>query len=431
MQMPSLRDALHPRLLMVFIFGLCSGFPWVLHGSAMSGWLADSGTSRTAIGLFGAVALTYSLSVIWAPLVDRFALPLPGGRGQRISWICTMLALVVALGWAMSALDPRTQLWHLALLALLMALASSIMDIAIDAYRVDNLPQNLVPLGAAAATGGWWTGFSLVGSLAFYLSGSESAWPLALRTLCAIGLGVCVLIWLAAPKEAAIDRRSLYQEQLRAHGGAFWGHIYSTMILPFADLVRRQGPVLLALLALFLLSFKIGEAFLGRMSIVFYREMGYSNEQIAIYSKLINWFVTILFSVLAALVNIRLGVVRGLFVGGLAMAATNLLFAAIALTGPSVPMLAVAVVLDGFTSALSTVMLVSFITHLTNKTFSATQYTMLAAISTLGRNLLASGSGMVVDGMGGDWAAFFVLTCLMVVPSLVILRIMARRLPQG
>ena len=46
----------------------------------------------------------------------------------------------------------------------------------------------------------------------------------------------------------------------------------------------------------FILIFKLGEAFLGRMSIQFYREVGFSNDQIAEYSKLIGWGATMAFT---------------------------------------------------------------------------------------------------------------------------------------
>lgn len=172
---------------------------------------------------------------------------------------------------------------------------------------------------------------------------------------------------------------------------------------------------------LFIFLFKIGEAFLGRMSLVFYKEIGFSNSDIGTYSKLLNWWVTILFSLVGGLVNIRYGVYRGLMTAGIAMAASNLMFAWIAQTGPNVTLLAAAVIVDGFTSAWSTVAMVAFISLLCNRAFSATQYALMASLSVAGRTFLAAGSGFVVDTLNGNWSLFFIATALMVLPSLYFL----------
>ena len=136
---------------------------------------------------------------------------------------------------------------------------------------------------------------------------------------------------------------------------------------------------------------------------------------------MLNWWVTIVFSIIGGLVNIRYGIFRGLFIAGIAMAASNLMFAWMAEIGPHKGWFVVTIVLDGFTSAWSTVAMVAFISLLCNRAFSATQYALMASLSVASRTLLASASGILVDAMGGNWALFFVLTALMVIPSLVIL----------
>jgi len=164
------------------------------------------------------------------------------------------------------------------------------------------------------------------------------------------------------------------------------------------------------------------------MSIVFYKEVGFSNTDIALYSKLISWWVTIAFSLIGSLVTIRYGILKGLFIGGLAMGASNLMFAAVAMVGPDKLMLVSAVVVDGFTSAWSTVAFVAFLSMMCNRAFTASQYALMASLGTLGRTLLASFSGVLVDYLEGDWALFFVMTALMVLPSLLLLYRIRHRL---
>jgi PAT family beta-lactamase induction signal transducer AmpG len=195
----------------------------------------------------------------------------------------------------------------------------------------------------------------------------------------------------------------------------------TAFIAPLREFFSRNGVKFAISLLSFILLFKLGEAFLGRMSIVFYKEVGFSNTEIGTYSKLLTWWLTIIFALAGGLVNAKLGLVKGLFISGIAMACTNLIFALIAIIGPEVKLYAVAVVLDGFAAAWSTVAFVSFISLMCNHAFSATQYALMASLSNLGRTTLSSVSGQIVDWMNGNWSLFFVMTTVMVIPSLVIL----------
>ena len=201
-----------------------------------------------------------------------------------------------------------------------------------------------------------------------------------------------------------------------------------SFIEPLVEFFRRNGVQLALAILLFIFLFKIGEAFLGRMSIVFYKEIGFSNTDIALYSKLVSWWVTILFSLLGSLVTIRYGILRGLFVGGLAMGASNLMFSLVAFVGPSKILLVSAVVVDGFTSAWSTVAFVAFLSMMCSRAFTASQYALMASLGTLGRTFIASYSGVLVDYLVGNWTLFFALTSVMVVPSLLLLYRIRHRL---
>ena len=157
------------------------------------------------------------------------------------------------------------------------------------------------------------------------------------------------------------------------------------------------------------------------MSVVFYKEIGFSKSDIALYSKTFGWITTVLFTLLGGLFTIRSGIVKSLFVAGILMASTNLLFSGLAMSEKSYPFFALAVILDDVTAAFATVAFVTFISLLVDRNYTATQYAALASIGNLGRTTLGSSSGAVVDWLNGDWSIFFVITCLMVIPSLVLL----------
>ena len=174
----------------------------------------------------------------------------------------------------------------------------------------------------------------------------------------------------------------------------------------------------------------VGEAMLGRMSLVFYGEIGFSAEQIALYSKFFGGIVTAVFSLMGAVINTRFGVVKGLFVGGVAMASSNLLFALMAVTGPDVNLLLLTMLVDNFSAAFATVAFISFISYFTSRTYTGTQYALMSSVSNFGRTTLAASSGVVVDSLGGDWALFFILTALMVIPGLLLLLWIGKQIQQ-
>ena len=197
--------------------------------------------------------------------------------------------------------------------------------------------------------------------------------------------------------------------------------IGSTIGGPIISFFKKNGfSIAIAILG-FVFLFKVGEAFLGRMSIIFYKEIGFSKTDIAIYSKTLGWITTVIFTLLGGLFVIRSGVLKAMFLAGIMMASTNLLFSILAWSGKSEILFAVAVIFDDIAAAFATVAFVAFISLLVDRAYTATQYALLASIGTAGRTTLASSSGALVDWLNGDWGTFFVLTALMVIPSLILL----------
>lgn len=437
------------RLLWIFLMGCSSGFPWVLIGSNMSGWLKDEGLSRAAIGYFGSIFAVYAFNFLWAPLVDRVRLPVLGALGQRRSWIflCQglMLLMIIAItqadpSGAYNAMgEPITEggkipgLVYISLIALMIAIASATQDIAIDAFRIDQFnpsETDKMPPASAMAVVGWWTGYSLPGYLAF-VNADSMGWSGVYAVMAGV-MGLLMLFTLMVREPE--DRRSQLQRSMEVQYhqrfglGRVGSWIAVTVVEPFADFFRRNGVGIALTLLSFIFLFKVGEAFLGRMSVVFYKEVGFSNEQIGEYTKMLGWVATVVFTLIGSAINVRFGVLRGLMIGGIAMAASNLMFALIAQLGPIEWLFAATIIVDNFTTAFSTVAFVAFLTALTGRAFSATQYALLASLGNLGRTTLASFSGTMVDSLAGNWTIFFIITTLMVIPSLLMLWLLRDKL---
>ena len=434
------------RMARILLLGVVSGFPWVLIGSSLNLWLKEDGLSRSTIGWAGLIFGVYAFNFLWAPLIDRVRIPwLTGRLGQRRAWIVTLQAVIVACLLLWSAVDPTANLAAVVGIGLAIAVASATQDIAVDALRIEQVgttEAEAMAAGAATAVVGWWTGYKLGGivaletATAFQNAGVEDYWQ---ATFVALGaLVVLTNVGLLFVREQGTAERMAVQaaeesciaSRLGVSGGlgraAAW--LGGTVASPLLSFFRRNGFAIALTVLGFIFLFKIGEAFMGRMSLVFYKEIGFSKSEIALYSKGLGWVTTVTFTVLGGFFAIRMGLVRAMLLSGVAMASTNLLFAALAWAGKSEALFAAAVVMDDLTSAFATVIFVAFISMLVDRTYTATQYALLASIGTAGRTLFAASSGALVDWLDGDWGTFFVITTLMVLPSLVCLWAIRRKL---
>jgi len=427
------------RMIRILLLGIISGFPWVLIGSSLSLWLKEDGLSRSTIGWAGLIFGVYAINYLWAPIIDRIRIPwLTNKIGHRRGWIVTMQFIILISLVCWSVVDPTANLGLVITIGLIIAIASATQDITVDALRIEQIGENegtSMQAGAAMAVVGWWTGYKLGGVIAlnaaeyFQNAGFENYWQITFLILgiviiaCNIGLMFVHEPQPTERQEAQKRTDKIIEEKLGASNiatqSAAW--ISGTIAGPIISFFKKNGfKIALGILG-FVFLFKIGEAFLGRMSIVFYKEMGFSKGDIALYSKGIGWITTVIFTLLGGLFAIRSGVVKAMFVSGILMAATNLLFAALAWSGKSEWLFAVAVLLDDIAAAFATVAFVAFISLMVDRTYTATQYALLASVGTLGRTTLAASSGELVDWLNGDWGIFFVITTIMVIPSLILL----------
>jgi PAT family beta-lactamase induction signal transducer AmpG len=428
------------------LLGLISGFPWVLIGSALSLWLKEDGLSRSTIGWAGLIFGVYAINFLWAPLIDRIHIPwLTARLGHRRAWIVLMQSVILICLVIWSRSDPVAGLTGVITIGLVIAIASATQDITIDALRIEQVNStegSAMAAGAAVAVVGWWTGYKLGGvaalttAQAFENAGVADYWQATFLVLGMVVI-VCNIALMFVSEPPPVDRAAtqLHDETLirsRLHFSGLLAGLVTwlggTLVAPLSSFFRRNGVAIALAVLGFIFLFKIGEAFLGRMSIIFYKEIGFSKADIAFYSKGIGWVTTVLFTLLGGLFAARAGLVRAMFLSGILMALTNLLFSVLAWSGKSEGLFALAVVMDDLTGAFATVTFVAFISMLVDRTYTATQYALLASIGTAGRTLFASSSGSLVDWLDGDWGIFFVITAVMVLPSLACLWMIRRQL---
>ena len=434
------------RMIKILLLGAISGFPWVIIGSSLSLWLKEDGLSRSTIGWAGLIFAVYAFNYLWAPIIDRVRIPwLTNKIGHRRGWIVLMQTIILISLIFWSVINPILNLSLVISIGLIIAIASATQDITVDALRSEQIGETegkSMQAGAAMAVVGWWTGYKLGGLVAltsaefFQNLGFENYWQITFLVL-GIIIIACNIGLMFINETLQIDRSELQNEtdkMIESKLGSSnlltktiaW--LTSTVVGPIISFFKKNGfNIALAILA-FIFLFKIGEAFLGRMSVIFYKEIGFTKSDIALYSKGLGWLTTVIFTLLGGLFAIRSGVIKAMFVSGILMASTNLLFSLLAWSGKSELLFAIAVIFDDMAAAFATVAFVAFISMLVDRTYTATQYALLASIGTAGRTTLAASSGALVDWLNGDWGIFFIITAIMVIPSLIFLYMIKHKL---
>ena len=434
------------RMLKILLLGAISGFPWVLIGSSLSLWLKEDGLSRSTIGWAGLIFGVYAFNYLWAPLVDRIQIPLLTKRvGHRKGWIILMQLFILISLILWSVINPSENLAIVITIGLIIAIASATQDITVDALRIEQIGHNedkSMAAGAAMAVVGWWTGYKLGGVFSLFSAqyfqdlGFDNYWQLTFLILGMLVISMNIGLMFIDEADHT-DRQQKQKESDQLISNKFKNEnlftdfvtwIGSTVGGPIISFFKKNGFSIALGILCFVFLFKVGEAFLGRMSIIFYKEIGFTKTDIAIYSKTLGWITTVIFTLLGGLFVIRSGVLKAMFLAGIIMASTNLLFSVLAWSDKSELLFAIAVVFDDIAAAFATVAFVAFISLLVDRAYTATQYALLASIGTAGRTTLASSSGALVDWLNGDWGIFFILTALMVIPSLILLWIMRKKL---
>jgi len=384
------------RVGMLAALGFASGLPLVMSGQTLSAWMATVGVDIKTIGLLTLVSLPYSLKFLWAPLLDRYALPF---LGRRRGWMAlTQLGLCGAI-WFESSVNPKATPSTMAVAALLVAMLSASQDIVSDAYRTDVLPAAERASGTSTFIFGYRIAMLVSGMGALALS-DYLPWPMVFRLIALLMLPAVVVTWLSPEPEVVRPPRT----------------ISAAFIRPFADFFSRPR----ALLVLgFVMFYKFGDYIASNLSVPFLITLDFSRTEIAALSKAIGFGAMTLGILLGGGLVSKLGLRRALFLFGALSAATNSGYLALAIVGKNHLLLAGAIGVHNLCAGLADAAFIAYLTGLCNKSFSATQFALLSSASTLAGRTLGATAGFVVDAAG--WAGFFGAAMAMAVPALVLL----------
>jgi len=409
---------LKPRVLIVILLGFSSGLPLALSGATLAIWMTESGVNLRTIGLYALVGLPYTLKFLWAPLVDALDIPfLSRTLGRRRGWLIFSQILLTAAILFLAIQNPSVSLWPVALGAVMVATASATQDIVIDAFRVESLDTSEQAAGMAGYVAAYRIGMLASGAgviaLAAWLEyigvSHETVWMwgfFAAAALMIIGIFASLL---ATEPEAPADVIDKKRDPI--------SRVVLTAVEAFTEFLTR--PLAIAVL-LFVLLFKFCDAFAGVLTGPFIIDIGFDKATYAAVVKGVGLASALIGGFAGGIVARALPLSTSLWVGGILQTVSNLAFAWLALIGPSVPALTVAVIFENFTGAIGTVIFVAYLSALCGvRAHTATQFALLTALAAVGRTTLSSGGGFVAESTGWFW--FFVISALVAIPSFILL----------
>jgi PAT family beta-lactamase induction signal transducer AmpG len=404
----AVRSYLQPRTATMLVLGSACGLPFLTIANTLGLWLTDSKVSMTDIGLFAYTLLPYSLKFVWAPILDQVKLPgLYPLLGKRRSWmlVAQVGILIAFVGLWLS--DPQTELFRVAMFALLLGFSGASQDISVDAWRIEVAP----PEEQGTMLGAYQLGYRLTAlataALAPYLAQLMS-WHAGLIFLgCLIFLGMAATLLSRRPPEQDARAEAKQAEKtlnLTGRIGAAIGWLYGAVIAPFVDFFRHHrwaGLLILAMIG----TYRLPDFVMGTMARPMYRQ-SFSLIEIGTMSGLIGVWVTIAGALIGGFFVFRFGILRSLVIALVLVIAGNLMYALLAASGHNVPIFAIAIAVENIASGFAGTALLAYMSSLTNRAFTATQYALFSSFYALPGKLLGGLSGFLVDWFAHHRQAF-------------------------
>jgi len=396
-----------PSALTMALLGFGSGLPFLLIASqTLSTRLRDVGLDLGSIGLISLASFFYLLKFVWAPLLDRYAFPLTAFLGRRRSWLLVSQALVLVGLVALAFVRPEQGVAPLVVWVLVASFAGATQDSVVDAYRIEIAPETAQAALAATYTLGYRIGLILAGAGALYLAQYEG-WIVAYLAMASLMLLPILTTLLCREPEQpvqAVQRRIDVRE---------------AFLQPITGFFKRNGvPLAVALLA-FVGLFKFPDQVIGVMAGPFYLDSGFDKADIATVSKLFGVWVGIAGAFAGGIAVAAFGFRRMLLLAALGVALSNLAFLVMAYNPGQLWAFYVALSADNLFQGFAGTVLVAFMSSLTDRNFTATQYALLVSLANLPGKFVGGVSGYIVEAT--SYSMFFILSSVTVVPTLLLL----------
>jgi PAT family beta-lactamase induction signal transducer AmpG len=390
------------RILICTVIGFSSGLPLFVFLNLIPAWADAYHLDIKTIGLLTLLQIPYVFKPLWAPFLDFFQFR---QYGRRRTWLIILpLMLVIALGM-LGTLQPDSQLPLISLVGIMISFLSASLDIVIDAYRREILPDNELGLGNTIHVNAYKLAGLVPGSLAFILADrlpwSVVFWIVALFMLPCVILAIVV----REPELRQIPPRTLT----------------AAFIEPLQEFFNRKGVKAGIALIAFIFFYKLGDSLATSLATKFYLDMGYTKTQIGAVAKVAVLWGGLIGGFVGGFAMLKISIHRALWIFGVAQLLVIPLFAWLSMqTGQSLFALGGVVGAEAFAVGLGTAAFVAFIAMSTNPAYTAFQLALLTSLASLPRTVVNSYAGYMVDFMGG-YTGFFWLCTLLALPGMLML----------
>ena len=382
----------------MFLLGFSSGLPLALCASTLQAWMATVDISVRTIGLYTLAQIPYVLKFLWAPFMDRYAVPV---FDRRRGWILTSQVLLMISIVAMAFSDPRSNLPLMGLLALLIAFLSASQDIAFDAYRTEVLTARERGIGVGLSVSAYRIAM-IVSGAGVLIMAERIGWQAAfliVSLLFLVGMAGVIL-----GPDADVHSRAPVT-------------LNAAVVEPFREFLERRSAWLLLI---FIVLYKLGDASAGSLSTVFLISgLGFSLTDVGVINKVISVAMAIAGALLGGSLMLRLSLFRALFWFGTIQALTNLGFMFLAWHGKDYIGAIIVIALENLAGGMGTAAFVALLMALCDHRYTATQFALLSALASLGRVFVGPPSGQIVAMLG--WTQFYFITFLIALPGLMLL----------
>ncbi len=394
-----LQIMLNKRMLICIFTGFSSGLPLYILISLLPAWLKSEGVSLKEIGLFALIGLPFTWKFLWAPLFDRFTLPL----GRRRGWLLlTQIVLLISLpvfGFFHPQLDIRT----IAFFCVLVAFLSASQDVVLDAYRRELLPDVELGLGNAVHVNAYKIASLVPGSLSLILADHMEWSSVFMITALFMLPGIVMTLLITEPALKNVSPKTLR----------------AAVVEPFQEFITRNGLKSALTVLLFIFLYKLGDSMATALATPFYLEMGFSKTEIGLVAKNAGLWPSVIGGMLGGIWMMRLGINRALWIFGAVQMIAILGFAWLATVGHSLPWLALVIGLEALGVGLGTAAFVAYIAHTTNPLYTATQFALFTSLAAVPRTFANAATGYLVEYFG--WVHFFVLCFVLAIPGMLLL----------
>jgi PAT family beta-lactamase induction signal transducer AmpG len=407
---PNWLSALLTRRILICVFtGFASGMPLYLLLNLLPAWLRTEGISLKAIGLFALIQFPYTWKFLWAPLLDRYALPILA-LGRRRSWIFVTQGLLLVIIALLGRLSPAADLGAIVWLAALLAFVSATADIALDAYRRELLAENELGLGNSVHVNAYRIAGLVPGSLSLILADHFPWDTVFLITALFMLPGMALALMVGEPAVAGKAPRTLRE----------------AVVEPFHEFLTRAGLKEALLILAFIFFYKLGDSMCTALATPFYLDMGYAKSDIGLVAKHAGLWPAVIGGLLGGLWMVSLGINRALWLFGVVQVVSILGFAWLASLGPQTAIdaaalarLAVVIGFEALGVGLGTAAFVAFIARATHPAYTATQFALFTSLAAVPRTFVNAATGWLVETMG--WMPFFLLCVLLALPGMALL----------